>query len=346
MRYAAIEIINLTRDFIRYEYSGNYSVSIDRANNPGGVFLYLFQRMFRTEKKVIHALRGINMNINRGTIVGILGPNGSGKSTLLRILAGLLEPSSGEVYIYGKDIRQINVSKYSSYITGLLLGGPWLDPRMTPREVLEIHAKIFDLPRDRIDYALELSGLSEYENVKIYMLSTGLIARIILAQGLLKRAPIYLMDEIFAGISLDERVKLYTYMKNLAHMGDAVILLATNNVWEAQKVCDYVYVLNRGKVIAEGDISSLLSSYKGKLIVEIKIEKNDKKLVDILRYINTSFDFVVKNNVIQIFVKKLDDELIRLMEKLHNKNLLEFVSIRHPNLEDIFLKEVVKNEAR
>ncbi|MCS7364804.1 MAG: ABC transporter ATP-binding protein [archaeon GB-1867-035] len=342
-----VETIDLSRTFIRYEYEGSASVGLDQSNNPGGVFLYLFQKLFKTKKRVIYALRNVSTRVRKGEVVGLLGPNGSGKSTYLRIVAGLLAPSSGRVLIDGFDIQEIDCWKYVNYIMGPILGGVWLDSRMSVYEALEVYCKIFNLPHSRIDFALEVSGLSDLRNVKIYNLSIGNVARLVLAEGLLKEAPIYLMDEVFAGISLDERVKMYRYIKQIAKEGEATFIIATNNVWEAQKLCDYVYFLDKGEIISEGRVEDLLLKYTRKLTIKIDLIKR----ADLEKIINEqlgSYNLYLNEHPDRIravlFVEDLSEELLHKIINLKRSNLLISINISQPTLEDIFLEVVEKNE--
>jgi len=342
---AIIKTIDLTRIFYRYEYKGLARVSFDRSDNPGGVFLYLFQKIFKSKKVSIYALKNVNTKVRRGEVVGLLGPNGSGKSTYLRIVAGVLTPTSGRVLIDGQDIQDIDCSKYVNYIMGPILGDVWLNPKMSVQESLEIYCKIFNLPNDRIRNVLEISGLDELKNVKIYNLSIGTVARLVLAKGLLKEAPVYLMDEVFAGISLDQRVILYDYIKQLAKEGEATFVIATNNVWEAQKLCDYVYFLNKGEVIAEGRVEDLLLKYIRKTTIRMTFIR-DSKVERMVKAVLGDYNLYVSRDSdrvrVSLLVDDIDEELLRRILSLKKSGALLSISINQPTLEDIFL-EVIRH---
>jgi len=185
MRAYAIETVDLTRTYVRYNYRG-VRVSMDIENNPGGLLLSLYNRYFNRNvvKEEVVAVDHVNLKIPQGELVCLLGPNGSGKTTLLRILATLLKPTSGTAYVMGHDIvkEEGEVWRHVTYIAGLLTGGAWMDARLTPRQILTIQSQLYGFPRDRIEDALKLSGLEEVADVRVATFSTGMLARLSVAK--------------------------------------------------------------------------------------------------------------------------------------------------------------------
>jgi len=337
-----VETRGLTRAFETYRLRGETSVSLDAADNPGGVLLYLFQRAFRSERVVVYALRGVDTVVERGCVTCLLGPNGSGKSTYLRVVAGLLTPTEGVVLIDGRDAEEVERWRYINYIMGPTLGGVWLSSRLTVREALETYCKVFDLPRERIDHVLEVTGLRGIEGERIYTLSTGTVARLVLAQGLLKEAPVYLMDEVFVGISLDERVRLYDYIRRLTRAG-ATFIVATNDIWEAQKLCDYIYLLDGGRVAASGSVEELLLRYTRRVTVRLTL-RGGREAVRAAEEVLGRYGPHVEERGgavrVVFMVEDIDEGVMEAIIRLRRMGLLSSLSISRPTLEDVFLEVV------
>ena len=171
----AVETVDLTRTYVRYNYKGT-RISMDADDNPGGLFLSLYNRYFNRNvvKEEVVAVDHVNIKIPRGELVCLLGPNGSGKTTLLRVLATLLKPTSGTAYIMGHDIvkEEEESWRHVTYIAGLLTGGAWMDARLTPRQILLIQSKLYGFPRERINNALKLAGLEDVADARVATFST------------------------------------------------------------------------------------------------------------------------------------------------------------------------------
>ena len=206
------------------------------------------------------ALDGLTLDVPSGTVFGLLGPNGSGKSTLLSLLVGLREPSAGEVRVLGRPPSAALRARI-----GLLFQETSLDPLMTLRETLWLHGRLYGLGghtlRDLIAQNLESAGLADRAGSLISTLSGGMKRRLELARVLLPSPQLILLDEPTTGLDPDAEAALWTRLHQANEAG-ATIILATNNVHEADKYCNRVAFIHRGRLAAQGTPAELKSGLK------------------------------------------------------------------------------------
>lgn len=196
------------------------------------------------------ALDGISLSVPHASVFGLLGPNGSGKSTLLSLVAGLRTPDEGQVLVLGRpplpDVRRQ---------IGVVFQESCLDPLMTLRETLSLQGRLFglggDTLRSRIEAALARFGLAERGNEAVRTLSGGLRRRLELARALLPEPKLLLLDEPSTGLDPDSRRALWEHLRATRAAG-VTLLLATNDVLEAERECDTVAFLSRGRLVAQG----------------------------------------------------------------------------------------------
>lgn len=349
MNLYAIKTENLTRIFTRYNYLGAH-VDMDYDNNPGGLFLSIYNRLFNRSvaKEKVVALDNVNLKIEPGKLVCLLGPNGSGKTTLLRILATLLRPTSGKAYIMGHDVvkEEDEIWKYLVYIAGLLTGGAWLDMRLTPREILTIQSKLYNFPSDRIFDALKISGLEEVANVKVSTFSTGMLARLSLAIGLLRDSPVYLMDESLGGISKEVVEELYSYIKeNLIRKKGATILYATHDLYDAERLADEVVLMHGGKIVAQGKPEDIILSVCKDHSIELEVLNCSKDALRSLEGVAHVSKFVVSRTQVEdtlkiiMYTSEPKEVLPKVISIITEKGVeLKYIKINKPTLEDVFIR--------
>ncbi len=206
------------------------------------------------------ALDGLALQVPSGAVFGLLGPNGSGKSTLLSLLAGLQEPSAGDLRVLGQPPSAALRARI-----GILFQETSLDPLMTPRETLWLHGRLYGLGghalRDRIDRLLEGVGLSERADSLVSTLSGGMKRRLELARVLLPAPQLILLDEPTTGLDPDAEAALWAHLRQ-ANRDGATIILATNKVHEADKHCRQVAFIHRGRLAAQGTPAELKAGLK------------------------------------------------------------------------------------
>ncbi len=204
------------------------------------------------------ALKGIDLAIPRGSFFGLLGPNGAGKSTLINILAGLVIKSGGEARIWGFDIDER--PRQSRASIGVVPQELILDPFFTPRELLDLQAGLYGVPKAerRTDQLLEAVGLADKANAYARTLSGGMRRRLMVAKALVHWPPVLVLDEPTAGVDIELRQSLWKYVRDLNREGTTV-LLTTHYLEEAQELCDTIAIINNGAVAACEPTSKLLS---------------------------------------------------------------------------------------
>ncbi len=195
------------------------------------------------------ALRGIDLAIPRGSRFGLLGPNGAGKSTLINILAGLVTKTAGSVSIWGFDIDRH--SRHARQAIGVVPQELNFDPFFTPRELLDLQAGLYGVPRRKRQTAelLEAVGLAEHADAYARSLSGGMRRRLMVAKAMVHAPPVLVLDEPTAGVDVALRRQLWEHIRALNRRG-VTILLTTHYLEEAEQLCDCIAIINRGEVVA------------------------------------------------------------------------------------------------
>ncbi|WP_386679574.1 ABC transporter ATP-binding protein [Loktanella sp. R86503] len=212
------------------------------------------------------ALKGIDLNIPRGSIFGLLGPNGAGKSTLINVLAGLVVKSSGNVNIWGFD--QDENPRQSRAAIGIMPQEPNLDPFFTPRGSLDVQAGLYGVPKAqrRTDALLELIGLSDKADAYARSLSGGMRRRLLLGKALVHSPQILVLDEPTAGVDIELRNMLWQNVRQLNDEG-MTIILTTHYLEEAEAMCDEIAIINHGEMIVRDTTANLLGTLDQKTLV-------------------------------------------------------------------------------
>ncbi|WP_240796800.1 ABC transporter ATP-binding protein [Terasakiella sp. SH-1] len=210
-----------------------------------------------------HALNDVSLSIPQGSFFALLGPNGAGKSTFINILAGLVIKSSGDAKIWGYDIEdQMRAARRSIGIVPQELN---LDPFFTPRELMEVQAGLYGVPKSqrRTDEILEAVGLSDKAESYARTLSGGMRRRLLVAKAMVHSPQILVLDEPTAGVDIELRIQLWDYVRELNRQG-TTILLTTHYLEEAEELCDKVAIINHGRLVACDETQTLLSKMDAK----------------------------------------------------------------------------------
>lgn len=213
-----------------------------------------------------HALKGLDLAVPAGSIMGLLGPNGAGKSTTINILAGLVRKSAGRVTIWGFD-QDVN-PRQSRAAIGVMPQELNIDPFLSPRASLEVQAGLYGVPaRERwTDELLDLVGLRDQAESYSRHLSGGMKRRLLLAKALVHRPQILVLDEPTAGVDIQLRDMLWRNVRRLNEQG-MTIILTTHYLEEAQEMCDRIAIIDQGTLILCEDTASLLGRADSKTLV-------------------------------------------------------------------------------
>jgi ABC-2 type transport system ATP-binding protein len=217
----------------------------------------------RTPPKI--ALDGIDLVIPRGSIFGLLGPNGAGKSTLINILAGLVVKTAGRARIWDIDIDE-NPRQARAAI-GVVPQELNIDAFFTPRELLELQAGFYGVPRSerRTQEVLAMVGLADQADSYARTLSGGMRRRLLVAKAMVHSPPVLVLDEPTAGVDVELRQQLWTQIRALNHAGTTV-LLTTHYLEEAESLCDRIAIIDKGRVVVCDTTEALVNQVDDKTL--------------------------------------------------------------------------------
>jgi len=215
-------------------------------------------KTFESGGRTVRALQGVSFDIEEGEFFGLLGPNGAGKTTLISILAGLSRATSGQVTVQGHDV----VTDYAAArrALGVVPQELVFDPFFSVRETLRIQSAYFGLRRNDawIDELLANLGLSDKADANMRQLSGGMKRRVLVAQALVHKPPVIVLDEPTAGVDVELRQTLWHFIAKLNKQGHAV-LLTTHYLEEAEALCQRIGMLKQGQIVALDRTSALLA---------------------------------------------------------------------------------------
>ena len=289
----------------------------------------------------VTAVNDVSFKVSKGEVVGFLGPNGAGKTTAMRVIAGFLPATKGQVKVADLNIKT-NIIKTKQKIGYLPENNP-LYTDMNPIEYLEYIAALRDIPKDKVKSAvkrvIDICGLSSMLGKNIGKLSKGFQQRVGLAQTLLADPEILLLDEPTTGLDPNQRVEIRELIKKIGQ--EKTVIISSHILSEVEATCNRVLIINQGKIVASGSPAELEAQDSGKVSIEVKIEGNDKGIVEKLKAlagvekvaINTKVDR--RNLDLEIFVDQKKDYRKDIIHKVldHGSELLEIkqkgISLEH-----------------
>ncbi|RZT32440.1 ABC-2 type transport system ATP-binding protein [Cupriavidus agavae] len=220
----------------------------------------------RKRYRNLQALKGVSFSVERGEFFGLLGPNGAGKTTLISILAGLNHADSGSVSVLGHDV--VDDYRMARRMLGVVPQELVFDPFFTVRETLRLQSGYFGLTRndDWIDEIMANLDLTNKADSNMRQLSGGMKRRVLVAQALVHRPPVIVLDEPTAGVDVELRQTLWKFISRLNREGHTIIL-TTHYLEEAEALCDRIAMLKFGEVVALDRTSSLLNQFAGLQLV-------------------------------------------------------------------------------
>ena len=228
-------------------------------------------KTFTGARGAFKALDGVSFDIEQGEFFGLLGPNGAGKTTLISILAGLLQPTSGHIKVQGLDVQ--TQSAQVRKILGVVPQELVFDPFFTVREALRFQSGYFGITGNDawLDELLECLGLADKAHHNMRQLSGGMKRRVLVAQALVHKPPVIVLDEPTAGVDVELRQTLWQFIARLNREGHTV-LLTTHYLEEAEALCGRIAMLKNGKVVALDSTSTLLKNASSN-VLRFKIDE-------------------------------------------------------------------------
>lgn len=278
------------------------------------------------------AVDNLNLQINEGEIFGLLGPNGAGKTTTLLMLVTLKPPTSGTATINGFDIvKQADKVRKS---IGIVFQDPSSDEILTGYENLKLHGWLYDMPNDlledRIKEVLELVELTDRKNDRMKKYSGGMRRRLELARGLMHHPKILFLDEPTLGLDPQSREHIWKYIENLAKEKNMTIVITTHYMDEADKLCDRLAIIDKGKIVVLGSPTQLKKDLGGD-IIRLKAKTLD---IDVLKNLPYVKNISPCDGEVCL---TLEDASTHLQEILKLVGKIDSVEIRSPTLDDVFL---------
>jgi ABC-2 type transport system ATP-binding protein len=286
----------------------------------------------------VKVLEGIDLSVERGTMLALLGPNGAGKTTTVRILSTLLRPDGGEVMVHGFDVVQdADDVRKNIGLTGQYAA---IDEYLTGRENLEMMGRLYHLSKEeskqRAQELLEKFDLVEAGKRAAKTYSGGMRRRLDLAASLVAKPPIIFLDEPTTGLDPRSRLAMWKIIEDLMKEG-ATILLTTQYLEEADILADRIAVIDHGKVIAQGTADELKSKV-GKNRLELTFTKTTdlKNVEQILSGEDASLNEAEYS--ISIPIETGVKEVKQILDKLEQKGIeVESMALHKPTLDDVFL---------
>ena len=279
------------------------------------------------------ALKGININIEKGKFFGLLGPNGAGKTTTIGILTGLINLTSGNVKVNNLDV--IKDYKKTRKMIGLSPQEINLDVFFTIKELLVFQGGYYGLSlkqsKERVDKILKDLGLGDKMNSKARQLSGGMKRRVQIAKALIHDPEIIILDEPTAGVDIELRHYLWDSLRDMNINDNKTLLLTTHYIEEAENLCDEVAIIDDGEIIAQGSPNDLIES-DGESHINITIDKWDNNILK-------NYEIIHKDNMLSIKSKNTERDIPNIINELAKSNIsIHKLNIKKANLEDVFIK--------
>ena len=242
---------------------------------------------FRKKRRVVEAVNGLDLTIQKGEIVGLLGVNGAGKTTTIKMLATLLEPTSGAIEIDGIDstMQDLLVKKKINMIAG---GERMLYWRLTGKENLQYFGSLYGLKgaelEERIQFLLGQVELKEVANTPVERYSKGMKQRLQIARGLINDPDYLFLDEPTLGLDAPVAKKLREMVYRLAKEQNKGILLTSHYLEEVEELCDHLYIIEKGRLLYEGTPDKIIQSIVREYRLEIVIPEMKNETIERLEY--------------------------------------------------------------
>jgi ABC-2 type transport system ATP-binding protein len=286
--------------------------------------------------KRVTAVDGVNLEVRRGEVFGFLGPNGAGKTTTLKILMGLIYPTSGNAWLFGRDMGD----PLAKTRLGFLPESPYFYDYLTSREFLGFYGHLFGLwgavLGKRVDELLELVGMTHAKDLQLSKFSKGMLQRVGIAQALINDPELMVLDEPMSGLDPIGRKEVRDLILRLKESGKTV-LFSSHILHDAEVLCDRVAIVLKGRLVACGRVTDLLDQGASHQ-VELVVDRLSPEGLDHLRPLT---DKVVMQGDRMLVVLKSQQQVGGALEIIRTaKASLVSLNPQKGSLEDFFIREV------
>ncbi|MEB3278500.1 MAG: ABC transporter ATP-binding protein [Lyngbya sp.] len=294
----------------------------------------------------VEAVKDVSLFVKPGEIFGLLGPNGAGKTTTLRALCTLITPDSGRLEVSGVNV--VEKPRQARQRLGYVAQEVALDKVLTGRELLQLQAALYHLPRpmikDRINKAIDLLGLADWADQKSGTYSGGIRKRLDLAAGLLHQPDVLVLDEPTVGLDIESRVAVWDFLRQLRQAGTTV-LITSHYLEEVDALADRVAIIDKGVVIATGTPSQLKDQVGGDRITlrirefsPMEEAEKAKSLLESLPFVTEAIINTAQGNSLNLVVQPQSDALLSVQQALKEAGLPTFgIAQSRPSLDDVYL---------
>jgi len=284
--------------------------------------------------RTLRALGGVSLTVEEGEFFGLLGPNGAGKTTLISILAGLNRADSGRVTVHGHDV--VTDYRAARRLLGVVPQELVFDPFFTVRETLRLQSGYFGLKRndDWIDEVMHHLDLSNKANANMRALSGGMKRRVLVAQALVHKPPVIVLDEPTAGVDVELRQTLWKFIARLNREGHTVVL-TTHYLEEAQALCNRIAMLKGGKLVALDSTANLIHRISGSQLV---LRLASGSLPDGLKPLVSHPDQLLGGNQYTLRVTDYAEVEPILARLRQSGAVVEDMQLQQADLEDVFIQ--------
>ncbi len=296
------------------------------------------ENLTKIYSKSIRAVDGISFNVQQGEIFGLLGPNGAGKSTTIKLLVTLTKATTGRLHIFGVDVLQSSQAVRS--MLGYVPQSISADGDLTGYENLLIFSKLSYVRKkersERIKNALQYMELLDRANDLVRHYSGGMMRRLEIAQALVNRPRILLLDEPSIGLDPASRRQVWKIIKQLNQDFGTTILITTHDMNEADDLCDRIAIMSAGKIVATGSPAELKKTVGGD-IVTLNLLSSNLSTITIPKEVGT----IIRNGgaTIQIQTENGEEAIPLITDFFRSQKIkIDSISINKPNLDDVFMK--------
>jgi ABC-2 type transport system ATP-binding protein len=296
------------------------------------------------------AVDHLSFEIGEAEVFGLLGPNGAGKTTTIRMLACLLSPSEGSARVGGYDI--VKGSLRVREIVGILTENPSLYERLTALENMDFFAEAYGIsdPQEktnRIRELLDFFELWERRNDKVATFSKGMKQKLAIARALVHRPPILFLDEPTSGLDPESAKGIRDLIEGLSHQEKSTIILSTHRLEDAEKLCNRLMIIRRGRSVIVGSPDELRDKIAGRPVLEVVLKEGNRKVIEAVKKLEevraVRFDEAKSSLMITMDDAESDiPEVVKGIVDADGKVLS--VNVVRPSLEEVYLKLMKEGE--
>ena len=285
--------------------------------------------------KTVKAVNGVSFKIAEGEFVALLGPNGAGKTTMVEMIEGIQKPDSGQISVMGKDWKG-NEDELRRLI-GLSLQETRFIDKLSVEETMNLFAGFYDLGTERVNEVIKLIDLEDKRKAYTVHLSGGQRQKLALGIALLNNPKVLLLDEPTTGLDPNARREIWKILNDLKAKLHTSLILTTHYMEEAEQLCDYIIIIDKGEILKEGTLKKLLQEDDDEKIIEFTLEGlNDFNGLFQDSGYKVSWDDAKEVGV--LIINSVEDELPHFLNYLKEKNLrLKNFESRKKTLDDLFI---------